>query len=120
MRITIIVLIVVLVAGGIVIASGFMLNQQDRQQAEDAIVEILTPYEKLEKYKNELEKINQYNQQVLEELQMQIENSDAINVEQINEEISIVKGVISENKKELEDVIQRLAEMKDENDEPAS
>ena len=54
---------------------------------------------------------NQYNQQVLEKLQIQIENSDAIDVEQINEEISIVKQVINENKKELEDVIQRLAEM---------
>ena len=113
-------LIAILIVGGGVIASGFMMNQQDRQQVQDSVIEILTPYEKLEKYKNELEKINQYNQQVLEELQMQIENSDAINVEQINEEISIVKGVISENKKELEDVIQRLAEMKDENDEPAS
>ena len=51
---------------------------------------------------------------------MQIESSDAIDVEQINEEISVVKQVIDENKKELEDVIQRLAEMKDENDEPAS
>ena len=115
LRITIIVLIVVLVAGGIVIASGFMLNQQDRQQAEDVIVEILTPHEKLEKYKNELEKINQYNQKSLEDLQMQIENSDAIDVEQINKEISTVKRVIEENKQELEDVIQRLAEMNENN-----
>ena len=108
-------MIAVLVAGGIVITSGFMLNQQDRQQAEDAIVEILTPYEKLEKYKNELEKINQYNQKALEDLQMQIENSDAIDVEQINKEISTVKRVIEENKQELEDVIQRLAEMNENN-----
>ncbi|WP_420546301.1 hypothetical protein [Nitrosopumilus sp.] len=120
MRITIIVLIALLIVGSGVIISGFMVNQQDRQQAQETIVEILTPYEKLEKYKNELEKINLYNQQVLEELQMQIENSDAIDVEHINEEIFVVKKVISENKKELEDVIQRLAEMKDENDEPAS
>ena len=119
MRITIIVLIAVLVIGSGVLISGFMINQQDRQQAQESIVEILTPYEKLEKYKNELEKINQYNQQVLDELQMQIESSDAIDVEQINEEISIVKQVISENKKELEDVIQRLAEMNDENKEEA-
>ena len=111
MRITIIVLIAVLIVGSGVILSGFLIDQQDRQQAQDSIVEILTPYEKLEKYKNELEKINQYNQQVLEKLQIQIENSDAIDVEQINEEISIVKQVINENKKELEDVIQRLAEM---------
>ena len=108
-------MIAVLVAGGIVITSGFMLNQQDRQQAEDAIVEILTPYEKLEKYKNELEKINQYNQKALKDLQMQIENSDAIDVEQINKEISTVKRVIEENKQELEDVIQRLAEMNENN-----
>ena len=120
MRKTMIVLIAVLVVGGGVILSGFVMNPQDRQQAQDSIVEILTPYEKLEKYKNELEKINQYNQQVLEELQTQVESSDAIDVEQINEEISIVKNVISENKKELEDVIQRLAEMNDENKESGS
>ena len=117
MRITIIVLIAVLVVGSGVILSGFLIDQQDRQQAQDSIAEILTPYEKLEKYKNELEKINQYNQQVLDELQMQIESSDAIDVEQINEEISVVKQVISENKKELEDVIQRLAEVNDGNEE---
>ena len=115
MRITIIVLIALLLVGSGVILSGFLINQQDRQQVQDSVVEILTPYEKLEKYKNELEKINQYNQQVLGELQMQIESSDAIDVEQINEEISVVKQVIDENKKELEDVIQRLAEMNDEN-----
>ena len=108
-------LIAVLIVGSGVILSGFLIDQQDRQQAQDSIVEILTPYEKLEKYKNELEKINQYNQQVLEKLQIQIENSDAIDVEQINEEISIVKQVINENKKELEDVIQRLAEMNENN-----
>ena len=120
MRITIIVLIAVLIVGSGVIFSGFLINQQDRQQAQDSIAEILTPYEKLEKYKTELEKINRYNQQVLEELQMQIESSDVIDVEQINEEISVVKQTISENKKELEDVIQRLAEMKDENNESGS
>ena len=120
MRITIIVLIALLLVGSGVILSGFLINQQDRQQVQDSVVEILTPYEKLEKYKNELEKINQYNQQVLGELQMQIESSDAIDVEQINEEISVVKQVIDENKKELEDVIQRLAEMNDENDDTGS
>ena len=109
-------LIAVLVVGSGVILSGFLINPQDRQHVQDSIVEILTPYEKLEKYKNELEKINQYNQQVLEELQMQIERSDAIDVEEINKEISTVKQVINENKKELEDVIQRLAEMRDENE----
>ena len=82
---------------------------------QDSVIEILTPYEKLEKYKNELEKINQYNQKALEDLQMQIENSDAIDVEQINKEISTVKRVIEENKQELEDVIQRLAEMNENN-----
>ena len=106
-------LIAALVIGSGVILSGFMINQQDIKQAQDSVVEILTPYERLEKYKNELEKINQYNQQVLGELQSQIESSDAIDVEQIDEEISVVKKVISENKKELEDVIQRLAEMND-------
>ena len=53
-------------------------------------------YEKLEKYKNELEKINQYNQQVLEDLENQITNSDDIHLDQINEEIEVIKRVIDE------------------------
>jgi uncharacterized membrane protein YhiD involved in acid resistance len=103
---SIVVLIAVLIVGSVVISMSFLTNEK---QAE--ISEILTPYEKLERYKNELEKINQYNFQVLEDLKEQIKNSDDIHLDQLNEEIAVVTRVINENKAELEKIIQRLSEM---------
>jgi len=98
----IIVLISVLVVGSIVISLGFLTNQD--------YIEISNQYENLEKYKNELEKINQYNQQILKELEEQFKNSTDINLGPINEEIEVVKRVINENKEELEQVIQKLSQ----------
>lgn len=66
MRLSIVALIVVLLAGGVVISAGFLMNQNETQVEVIPVVE--SPYEKLEKYKNELEKINVYNQQVLDDL----------------------------------------------------
>ena len=105
MRPSLIVLAAVVVVGGIIIALGFQTNDETAvPQAPDA-------YQQLEKYKTELEKVNQYNKDILEDLQTQIENSDNENLEQLREEIDVLKRVIDENKKELEDVIQRLTEM---------
>jgi uncharacterized membrane protein YhiD involved in acid resistance len=101
------VLIVVLVAGGIVISLGFLTNQKYLN-----IPEISDQYEKLENYKIELEKINQYNQNVLKNLEEEIQNSDDANINQINEEIKVLKKVIDENKAELEQVITKLSQMK--------
>ena len=109
MRLSIVVIIAALVIGGGVAISGFMTNQEIRDIPE--LSEISDQYVKLEKYKNELEKINQYNQQILEDLENQIKNSDNEQLEQINEEIEVVKRVINDNKAELEQVIQRLSEM---------
>lgn len=109
MKPSIVIVIAAIVIGGIVAISGFMTNQQISDIPE--LSEISDPYVKLEKYKNELEKINQYNQQVLEDLENQIKNSDNEQLEQINEEIEVVKRVINDNKEELEQVIQRLSEM---------
>lgn len=109
MRLSIVVIIVVLVMGGIIGISGFMTNQEIANIPEFS--EISDPYLKLEKYKNDLEKINQYNQQVLEDLENQIRNSDNEQLEQINQEIEVVKRVINNNKAELEQVIQRLSKM---------
>ena len=61
MILSIIILIIVLVIGSIIISSGFITNQEIIQ-----ISEISTQYEHLEKYKNELERINQYNLQILD------------------------------------------------------
>jgi biopolymer transport protein ExbB/TolQ len=101
-----IILIAILSVGGIVISLGFLTSQEYID-----VPEISDQYEKLEKYKNELEKINQINQQVLEDLEDQIKNSDDIHLDQINEEIKVIKQVIEENKEELEQVITKLSEM---------
>ena len=106
MRLSIIVLLGVLVVGSIVISIGFITNQQ--------VVEISNQYEKLEQYKTELEKINQFNLDVLQDLESQLKNSDNVHLEQINEEIEVINRVISENKEELEQVIQRLSEIQSE------
>ena len=107
MRLTIIILIAVLSVGSIVISLGFLTSQEYID-----VPEISNQYKKLEKYKNELEKINQHNQQVLKDLEEQIKNSDDVHLDQINEEIKIIKQVIDENKAELEQVITKLSQMK--------
>jgi len=106
MRLSIVVLISVLAVGSIVILLGFLTNQEYVQ-----VSEISNQYENLEKYKNELEKINQYNQQILEDLEGQIKNSTDIHLDPINEEIVVIKQVVNENKEELERVIEKLSQM---------
>ena len=106
MRLNIIVFIVVLAVGGLVISLGLITNQN-----YDEIPEISDQYEKLEKYKNELEKINQSNQQILKDLEEGIKNSDDVHLEQINEEIATIKQVIDDNTKELEQIIKKLSQM---------
>ena len=106
MKPTIIILIAVISIGSIVISLGFLTTEKYID-----VPEIATQYEKLEKYKNELEKINQYNQEVLEDLENQIKNSDDVHIEQINEEITVIKRVIEDNKAELEQVIEKLSQM---------
>ena len=108
MRLSIIVMIVILAIGISIISIGFFTNQQ----VEEVVI-ALTPYEKLEKYREELEKINQYNQQLLVDLESQIINSDDVHLEQLKKEIEVLKQVIDDNKKELDQVIQRLSEMKE-------
>ena len=79
MRLTIIVLIAVLSVGGVVISLGFLTSQEYID-----VPEITNQYEKLESYKNELEKINQQNQKILNDLENQIKNSDDVHIDQIN------------------------------------
>ena len=106
MKLSIIVLLGVLVVGGIIISLGFITNQENI-----VISEISNQYETLEKYKIELEKINQSNQDVLEDLQNQLKNSDNVHLDQLNEEIETINQVISDNKAELEQVIQKLSQV---------
>ena len=106
MRLTIIILIAVLSIGSIVISLGFLTSQEYID-----VPEITNQYEKLESYKNELEKLNQQNQKILNDLEDQIKNSDDIHIDQINDEIEVIKRVIEENKAELEQVITKLSQI---------
>ena len=106
MRLTIITLIAVLSIGSIVISLGFLTSQEYID-----VPEITNQYEKLELYKNELEKINQQNQKTLNDLEDQIKNSDDVHIDQINDEIKVIKRVIEENKAELEQVLTKLSQI---------
>ena len=87
-----------------IITTGFISNSKYVE-----FPQVSNQYENLEKYKNELEKINQYNQDILKDLENQIKNSDDVNVAQINNEINVIKRVINENKLELEQIISKLS-----------
>lgn len=106
MRLSIIVMIAVLAVGSIVIFFGYITNQNSPETLEQS-----DPYEKLQIYKEELEKINQYNQQLLLELEDKLINSDNSSLNQLNQEISVLKRVINDNKVELEQVIKKLSTM---------
>ncbi len=106
MRLTIITLIAVLSIGSMVISLGFLTSQEYID-----VPEITNQYEKLESYKNELEKINQQNQKILNDLEDQIKNSDDVHIDQINDEIKVIKRVIEENKAELEQVLTKLSQI---------
>ncbi len=123
MRLTITILIAVLSIGSVVISLGFLTSQEYID-----VPEITSQYEKLESYKNDLEKINQQNQKILNDLEKinqqnqkilndlesQIKNSDDVNLEKINEEINVIKQVIEENTAELEQVIIKLSQIETE------
>jgi uncharacterized membrane protein YhiD involved in acid resistance len=106
LRSSIVVLLGILVVGSIVISLGFITNQEII-----VIPEISNHYENLEKYKVELEKINQFNIEMLKDLESQIKNSDNIHLEQITEEIEVINQVITENSAELEQVIEKLSQI---------
>ena len=106
LRLTIIILIVVLTVGSIIITTGFISNSKYIE-----IPNISNQYENLLKYKNELEKINQYNQEILNNLEYQIKNSDDVNINKINDEIDVINRVINENKLELEQIITKLSQI---------
>lgn len=95
-----------LAVGGLIISYGFLTNQ-----VEDTSINI-SPYENLQNYKEELEKINQYNQEILEELEQTVSDYDTVDLDQIHEEIEVLKQVIKDNKAELNLVTQKLSEMK--------
>lgn len=107
MRPSTIALIIVLIIGSIVISLGLLTNQEFSE-----VSNIPNQYENLEKYKNELEKINLYNQEILEDLERQFNSADDVHLAQLKKEIAVIRQVIDENKAELEQVIKKLSNMK--------
>jgi predicted PurR-regulated permease PerM len=105
LRLSIVVIITVLAIVSAIILLGFFTNQEFIE-----ISEITAQIENLEIYKSELEKLHQSNLQILEDLEAQIVDSD-VHLEQVNAEIDIIKQVITENKEELEHVINRLSQI---------
>ena len=110
LRLTIIVLFIVISIGSIIITTGFISNSKYVD-----ILKISNQYDNLQKYKIELEKINQYNKEILKDLEYKIKNSDDVNINQISNEIDTVKRVINENKLELEQIINKLSQMEETN-----
>ena len=110
LRLTIIILIIVLSVGSIIITTGFISNSKYVE-----IPNISNQYDNLLNYKIELEKINQYNQEILNDLEYQIKNSDDVNINKINDEIDVINRVINENKLELEQIISKLSQMEQTN-----
>ena len=106
MRPTIIILVAVVVIGGIVAAVGFLGNEKHIEPSK-----IPTDYENLQNYKTDLEQINQFNLEVLQDLESQIKNSDNEELNELQEELKVLERVIDDNKKELEEIIDRLAKM---------
>ena len=106
LRLTITILIIVLIVGSIIIVTGFLSNSKYVE-----IPIISNQYENLQKYQNELEKINEYNQGILKDLEYQIKNSDDVNISQINDEIDVINRVINENKLELEEIFTKLSQI---------
>jgi sortase (surface protein transpeptidase) len=104
LRLIITFLIIALILSSVIITVSFILNSKN--------VEISNQYENLQKYKNELEKINQYNKEILKNLENQIKNSDDDNISRINDEINIINQVINENKLEFEQIIIKLSQIK--------
>ena len=110
MRLSLVALIVVLAVGGIVVSAGFLTNPNE-DDVKEVVPVVESQYEKLEKYKNELERINIYNQEVLDDLEEKAKSTTNDNLDQINEEIQIIKRVINENNIELEEITEKLSEM---------
>jgi uncharacterized membrane protein YhiD involved in acid resistance len=102
------IMIAALFIGISVISIGFLLNE------EVETIENTLTHEKLENYKEDLEKINEYNLKILNDLEKKIVESDDVHLEQIKKEIEVLKQVINDNKTELEQVIKKLSEMQDE------
>jgi len=109
LKLYIITLVAILAVGSFVILLGFLTNQEYVE-----ISEITNQFEKLEIYKNELDKINQLNLQMLQDLETQLKISDDIHLEQINDEINVIKQVINENKEELEQIIKKISQIEPE------
>lgn len=106
MRLPIMIIIAALVIGGAVISLGF-LNEPETEVEEAR--EELSAFEKLEKYRDDLIRINENNIQVLEEAKAV--DPDAAADSPSGQEIAVLEQVIAQNIEEIQEISERLAEM---------
>ena len=74
-------------------------NGSSYQLSEDQVVSVL---------ELRLQKLTAFG---IDEIENEIKNSDDVNINQINNEIEVLKQVINENKSELEQIITKLSEI---------
>lgn len=104
MRLPVIILIAVLAIGGAVILLGF-LNDPEIEEAQEE----LSAFEKLEQYRDDLIRINEYNIQVLDEVKAADPDTDATTPS--GQEIAVLEQVIAQNIAEIQEISEQLAGM---------
>lgn len=110
MRLPVIILIAALAVGGVVISLGFLTDPKTVTE-EGGAPEELSAFEKLEQYRDDLVRINEYNIQVLDETRAADPGTNATTSNQTDQEIAILEQVIAQNIEEIQEISERLAEM---------
>ena len=104
MRLSVIILIAALAMGGAVISLGFLVDPEVAEAPEE-----LSAFEKLEKYRDDLVRINEYNIQVLDDAKAADPGTNTTSL--MGPEIAVLEQVIAQNIEEIQEISERLAEM---------
>ncbi len=107
MRLSIIILAAVLVVGGAVITLGFLTEPEAPVSA--GAPEETSAFEKLEKYRDDLIRVNESNREALDEIRAA--DPGLNETSQAGQEIEVLEQVIAQNLEEIQNITERLAEM---------
>ncbi len=105
MRLPIIILVAALAVGGTVITLGFLTEPE----VAEAPAEEVSAFERLEKYRDDLIKVNESNREALDEIKAA--DPGLNETSQIGPEIAVLEEVIAQNMEEIQNITERLAEM---------
>ena len=106
MRLPIIILVAALAVGGTVITLGFLTEPE----VAEAPAEEVSAFERLEKYRDDLIKVNESNREALDEIKAADPGLDET-LSQAGQEIAVLEEVIIQNMEEIQNITERLAEM---------